>query len=1403
MLAIAAAIDYAIVTADEQKEKNVELRESFNTLNSELEDISSEIRTIGDRIEELESMDKLSLTEQGELNRLREENKELEYRKELLEAESKMSSTKLNSGIEDWWKKEFNTERSHYSTFDEFKGYYVDGTTGTNYGQSGEITREEQFKKQIARAKELIALGENRTHQEEEELRLIKEATSETATQISEQIKGYKAVTQEEINRKKIWEGYIKDAAYVQDPYKHKEVVFDEIWNSSSFRKQRSELIESVGKDGKLDASILSSNEKYKILLDETGYSAEILANHIEYLVEKMRQQSSSAQDFATQFKNLPIDLLEDYIAIANADGFTTENIGDYKELQQILESTGMSAEKANEAIKEIAESSRFISAVDLTTKIQESYDVLEATKKEFKETKAISLDCLNTIAKQYPELNSAIAKYSQGLITADDLIKEMEESYQDDVDAYHKGMVAKLSTDETFWTNVIENNKDFFEDLAEAYKQDIKNYTSLAKTKAEIDAELIKKLAVGWGEYYRVVFDAAGKASGVDFVGDESVDLVTSAQHKEYINKANGAFAEYNKVIDQLNKIAEDAIVDPDFNFNIDKDKNGSGGSSSDEYKETFDFFERRINVLTQAFDNLGSTMENVLGAKAKNTLLSGQADILTSEINDYTKAIAMYSTKADESLAGLDDSLIYKIKNGVVELTDFTGANGEKVVEAMEKYKGWADKVEECKNKINELKKEIAQIELQKFNNIADQYTNRYDLYGNYIDIIDKQIGLLEESGELVGKEFYEEQKRLSESQLSTLEAQKKDLADQMAEALKSGNIEIGNEEWNDMVKTLSDVEGKILDSKTAIEKFDNAIQGIDWTTFDRVQERFDNLNDELENLISLFDDINDISVIDEDGNWTDEAITTLGLYAQQYELAQYRVKQYADAISDLQDDYAEGKYTATEYAEKLADLNSKQWDAVNSAEAAEDAIMSLNQARVDKEIESINDAIEAYREYTDSQIEALNAAKDLHDYEQSIAEKTKSVVKIEQQLAAMANDNSAATIAKRKQLEEELAEARKELEDAEYEHSVQSQIDALEKNYENYEEKRNQEIEALENSLKNQETIIAESFEIIKQNADIVGQEIADIADAHGVTISNVLVEAWDSGEDAIASYGQTLDTETSEFIQQLSSVEQKEYALQEQANTTYEAIANAFGCKADELVTEFDTATSKVNDMNTALTAVQNVLNSIAQNGIDTSAIVSSLEKVKDAAKSASAAIQDVGSDNSNKTEKSVKYKIVDAYSGEILAQNLDYSKAKQMVYTESDMIGKTMNIVRMAKGGIVGNKSSNLFEEYAKRIGEDRMIAVKDGEGILTKEQTQAFLKLVPTLNNFDKSWIKQPSIPDGFSSNKNNVSYNYDSILTVNGNIDDTNATKMTDLIRKELRSTFSKMDRDHRYSGY
>ena len=74
-------------------------------------------------------------------------------------------------------------------------------------------------------------------------------------------------------------------------------------------------------------------------------------------------------------------------------------------------------------------------------------------------------------------------------------------------------------------------------------------------------------------------------------------------------------------------------------------------------------------------------------------------------------------------------------------------------------------------------------------------------------------------------------------------------------------------------------------------------------------------------------------------------------------------------------------------------------------------------------------------------------------------------------------------------------------------------------------------------------------------------------------------------------------------------------------------------------------------------------------------------------------------------------------------------------------------GEFTKVQTFADGGVVGKSKDNKFDEIAKALGEDRFVAVKDGEMILTKVQSDELYKSlvgnapVPVVN-------VKPVIPD-------------------------------------------------------
>ena len=585
----------------------------------------------------------------------------------------------------------------------------------------------------------------------------------------------------------------------------------------------------------------------------------------------------------------------------------------------------------------------------------------------------------------------------------------------------------------------------------------------------------------------------------------------------------------------------------------------------AADDFEELFDWFEVFIEEIDQDLSYLAAALENAVGVSAKNNIQDQMININKLKLTELGKGYQLYADYAAELLEKVPEQYRDLAQQGGVALTRFLGEANQEVVEAINNYREWNKKAEDVKIQQQQINKEIASISLQKIQTIGDEYDRQIALSTTKNDLLQANIDLLEEEGQRASAVLYEDQIKNSLRQLDLLQKKREDMQKEFDARVIAGDIEVGSEEWYDAVSAIQDVDKAIIECNTDIEGYQNSINQLHWDNFDKTIEAIDNVGEEISNLRDL---INEEDIADEFGNWTDKGITAMGLLAQEMERAQYRSQQYADEIEYLNKEYAAGKYSVDEYNEKLQELKKGQWDSIKSYEDAKDALIDLNKTRVQAAKDAMQKEVDAYSELIDKKKEELQLSKDAHDFQKEINEKTKSISDIQKQLAALAGDNSASAIARRKQLEAQLAAAQEELDELYYSHSVEQQQDALDKQAENYQDEKDKEMEALDEYLKNVEQVIADSFATITGNTEAVAGTLKEIADEYGINLSDAITSPWEQGVNAIGTYQDQLDSSTSAFIEQLQLIKQQLLDIQAEADETAQHLVDAINQQADD-------------------------------------------------------------------------------------------------------------------------------------------------------------------------------------------------------------------------------------------
>lgn len=631
---------------------------------------------------------------------------------------------------------------------------------------------------------------------------------------------------------------------------------------------------------------------------------------------------------------------------------------------------------------------------------------------------------------------------------------------------------------------------------------------------------------------------------------------LTAGGTYNRYVFSGNGGYTKYDVNGNAVGSFGNAASSISSAASDL-SDAASDLSDATDQFEEVFDWVEVRLQEIEETLDYLNAQLENAVGYANQNNIIDKMLSVNNNKLTNLQAGLAEYTKYAAKLLEKVPSQYQDAAQNGAIAITEFAGDADEETVNAINDYRDWADKVADLTQQIEELNAEIAELAKKKFDNVSNQFENVTSIIDNQNDKLEAQIDLMEDRGYVAAKKYYESMMVNTKQRSSELEKEKKALQEVLDQQVKLGNIKVGSDAWYEMVNALYEVDAAIVDCTSDLEKYQNAINEIYWDNFDELINRLDYLKDETQGLIDIMDKSDVVTKPEErtyeggtkgywtadDVKWTDEGLASLGLYAQQMEIAEYKARQYAEAIDDLQKDYKNGKYSESEYLDKLNELTQAQYDSIQSYYDAQDAIKDLNSARIDSIKEGIEAEISAYEELINKKKEELDTEKDLYDFQKSIAEQQKNISDIQRKLSALSGDNSASAIAKRKKLEQELAEAKADLEESYYDRSVSDRSDALDKELDNFQDEKDAETEKWEKYLDNIEQVVSDSLGLVQSNASGIYDTLTSKAQEYNLTLSDSIMTPWKDGAIAVSDYQTTFDTAMSSTMDQLEAMKMK--------------------------------------------------------------------------------------------------------------------------------------------------------------------------------------------------------------------------------------------------------------------
>lgn len=633
--------------------------------------------------------------------------------------------------------------------------------------------------------------------------------------------------------------------------------------------------------------------------------------------------------------------------------------------------------------------------------------------------------------------------------------------------------------------SNVMELHNDELQDKINRYKEYYDNAMNcknavdeLRKTEKEYATQMLSNI----DKYY---------TNRINYVNADAEYYNSLDTDNKYLNKNLNAIREsYSKQIDYT-KALHDELVNT-VNSLV---SSGSIKYQSDEWyewwakiqkcnvevrnltKSIHDLANEELSNIQKWWDNRNNALDNTISyinaisgdtTRKGNKNYNGLRNAYNSQIANTNKEISELQTRLDKA-----------VKAGDIE-------------KSSNKWYEWTGIIEQSKQKVIELQTDIHKLAVDEFNDITTRYDNLINRIEHKNNLLQESINQTQEKGYIVSTKYYDALISNEYNNISKLSSKRNELYSNLQQAIKSGNIQEGSEEWHKMVQEIEGVDLAIEQANTSVIKFNNSIKEIQWQVFDLLQDRISQISAESNFLINLMK--NDDLYVKKGqgaGQLTNQGLSTMGLHGVNYDVYMAQSNKYAQEILKIDKQLAKDPYNQT-LINRRKELLKLQQDMIISANDEKQAIVSMVKDGIELELSSLKELIDKYNESLDKQ-------KDLYDYQKKVKEQTKEITSLEKQMMAFAGDNSEETKSKVQQLKVDLETARENLQETQYDKFVSDSKKLLDDFYNDYETILNQRLD-------NVDSLISDMINHINGNASTIQQTIVEASNSVGYSISN---------------------------------------------------------------------------------------------------------------------------------------------------------------------------------------------------------------------------------------------------------------------------------------------------------
>ena len=546
------------------------------------------------------------------------------------------------------------------------------------------------------------------------------------------------------------------------------------------------------------------------------------------------------------------------------------------------------------------------------------------------------------------------------------------------------------------------------------------------------------------------------------------------------------------------------------DTNSNLDQ-----ANDSAEEFKETLDGIEILINRIERDIKNIERVAGSAYNTFAKrNRALRNQISSIYEEISIQQQGYNRYLQEAES--VPLSEEYKNLVRNGAIDISTITDKD---LSENINKYKEWYEKALDCRDAIEELTESVRDLYKQAFDNVVTMYDGMLSQIEHRHNMLEGYIDQTEAQGYIVSTKYYDAMITNEQNKLSKLNKERNNLINALNDAIVNGDIEVESEAWYDMQASINSVNESIQESTTNIIEFKNAIREIEWSVFDKIQDRISSITTEADFLKDL---MSDEKMYDDNGKVTKHGTATYGLHGVNYNVYMSQADQYRKEMESIQKELSKDPYNET-LIERRKELLELQQESILAAEEEKDAIKNLVQEGIEKQLEALEKLIDKY-------LEAIDSQKDMHDYQKKIEKEQKEIDSLRKQLVAYAGDDSEEGSVKKQQTENKLKEAEENLEESLYDKAISDQKKLLDELYSEYET-------ILNMRLDNIDVLINEVIANINSDASEIRDTLVSEAEKVGYKLTDSMNTIWGTN----GTIANILNTYSNNFSSTMTTVQ----------------------------------------------------------------------------------------------------------------------------------------------------------------------------------------------------------------------------------------------------------------------